>query len=235
MSRRAVVLLSGGLDSATCLAVAKSDGFDVHALSVDYGQRHRAELEAARRVATALGASAHRVVTVDLRALGGSALTSDAVPVPKERSAAEIGTGIPVSYVPARNTILLAVATAAAEVIDADAIFLGINALDYSGYPDCRPAFLAAFRKVGRLGTKRGVENRPFHYVAPLLAESKAGIARLATALKVPVEQTLSCYDPLEAPDDSVPALHCGRCDACALRRRGFSEAGLPDPTRYAS
>jgi 7-cyano-7-deazaguanine synthase len=235
MSRRAVVLLSGGLDSATCLAVAKSDAFDAHALSVDYGQRHRSELEAAKRIATALGAAAHRIVHVDLRALGGSALTSDAVPVPKERTAEEIGQGIPVSYVPARNTILLAVATAMAEVIDADAIYLGINALDYSGYPDCRPAFLAAFRKVGRLGTKRGIENRPFHYVAPLLAESKAGIARLATTLRVPIEQTLSCYDPLPAPDDAVPALHCARCDACALRRRGFEEAGLADPTRYAS
>jgi 7-cyano-7-deazaguanine synthase len=235
VTRRAVVLLSGGLDSATCLAVARGDAFEAHALSVDYGQRHAAELEAARRVARALGAASHRVVTVDLRSLGGSALTSDDVPVPKERTAGEIGQGIPPSYVPARNTVLLAIATAAAEVLDADAVYLGINALDYSGYPDCRPAFLAAFRKVGRLGTKRGVEGRPFHYVAPLLAESKAGIARLATSLKVPVEQTLSCYDPLPAPDDAVPALHCGRCDACALRRRGFVEAGIPDPTRYAS
>ncbi len=229
----AVVLLSGGLDSATCLAIAIRDGCKAHALSVDYGQRHRAELDAARRVARALGASSHRVLSVDLRGLGGSALTSDEIAVPKDRTAADIGEGIPVSYVPARNTVLLSLATAAAEALDAHAVYLGINALDYSGYPDCRPEFLDAFREVGRLGTKRGVEGRPFDYRAPLLRESKAGIVRLAVSLKVPIAQTLSCYDPLEAPDASIPAVHCGRCDACLLRRRGFAAAGLPDPTRY--
>jgi 7-cyano-7-deazaguanine synthase len=233
---RAVVLLSGGLDSATCLAIAKRDGFEAHALSVDYGQRQRAELDAARRVASALAAASHRVVAVDLRSLGGSALTSDAIAVPKGRDAASIGTGIPVTYVPARNTVLLSVALAAAETLDAGAIYVGVNALDYSGYPDCRPEFLEAFRAVARLGTKRGVEGRPFEIRAPLLGETKAGIARLATSLRVPIADTLSCYDPVldhERPVGS-PA-HCGRCDACVLRRRGFREAGLADPTRYAT
>ena len=232
---RAVVLLSGGLDSATCLAVARRDGFSAHALSVDYGQRHRAELLAARRVASALGAVSHRVVAVDLRALGGSALTSDAIEVPKGRADEEIGRGIPVTYVPARNTVLLAVATAAAESLEADAIYVGINELDSSGYPDCRPEFLDAFREAARLGTRRGVEGRPVEFRAPLLLETKAGIARLALALRVPVELTLSCYDPPPpSGDDDVRAVHCGRCDACRLRRRGFQQAGLMDPTVYA-
>lgn len=230
---RAVVLLSGGLDSATCLAVARRDGFEAHPLSVDYGQRHRAELDAARAVAAALSAAGHRVVAVDLRALGGSALTSDAVEVPKDREARAIGEGIPSTYVPARNTILLALATGLAETLDADAVYVGVNALDYSGYPDCRPAFLDAFREVARLGTKRGVEGRPFDVVAPLLSMTKAEIARLAVALGVPVERTLSCYDPVRAPGRGAPA-HCGRCDACLLRRKGFLEAGIADPTVYA-
>ena len=234
-TRRAVVLLSGGLDSATCLAIALRDGLEAHALSVDYGQRHGAELVAAGRVARALHAASHRVVAVDLRALGGSALTSDAIPVPKGRSEAEIGRGIPVSYVPARNTILLSVATAAAEAMGADAIYLGINALDYSGYPDCRPEFLDAFREVARLGTKRGVEGRPLEFRAPLLLSSKAEIARLASSLGVPIAETLSCYDPEPARGSDAPALHCGRCDACILRRRGFEEAGLSDPTTYVA
>jgi 7-cyano-7-deazaguanine synthase len=232
-TERAVVLLSGGLDSYTAAAIAKAEGYELYALSVRYGQIHSREIDAARAVARVLGVARHVELSVDLAAFGGSALVGDGA-IPKDR-ALESDLSIPSTYVPARNTVFLSLALGFAEVTGATAIVIGVNALDYSGYPDCRPAFLAAFRKVGRLGTKRGVENRPFHYVAPLLAESKAGIARLATALKVPVEQTLSCYDPLEAPDDSVPALHCGRCDACALRRRGFSEAGLPDPTRYAS
>lgn len=233
MTRRAVVLLSGGLDSATCLAVARRDGFQAHALSVDYGQRHRVELDAARRVASALGAAGHRVVAVDLRALGGSALTSDAIEVPKDREARAIGEGIPSTYVPARNTILLALATGLAETLDADAVFVGVNALDYSGYPDCRPAFLDAFREVARLGTQRGVEGRPTRVEAPLLSATKAQIAALATSLHVPVADTLSCYDPVVPPSAGGRPLHCGRCDACQLRRRGFLEAGLPDPTAY--
>ena len=229
----AVVLLSGGLDSATCLALAVRDGFVAHALSVDYGQRQRLELEAARRVARSLGAASHRVVRVDLRLLGGSALTSDDIAVPKDRSLDTIGDGIPVSYVPARNTVLLSIAMAAAEVAEADAIYLGINALDTSGYPDCRPEFLEAFRAVARLGTKRGVEGRPVDLRAPLLRLSKAGIASLAVSLGVPVAETLSCYDPLAARVPAGPAIHCGRCDACQLRREGFRAAGLADPTTY--
>lgn len=230
---RAVVLLSGGLDSATCLAIARRDGFEAHALSIDYGQRHRIELDAARRIAKALGAATHRVVLVDLRSLGGSALTSDDIPVPKDRDEAGIGVGIPVSYVPARNTVFLAVATAAAEVLDAVALYVGVNALDSSGYPDCRPEFLAAFREVARLGTRTGVEGRPVEIRAPLAGESKAGIARLATTLGVPVADTLSCYDPLPGREPGH-AVHCGRCDACVLRMKGFREARLPDPTTYA-
>jgi 7-cyano-7-deazaguanine synthase len=233
---RAVVLLSGGLDSATCLAIAIRDGFAAHALSVDYGQRQRVELDAAHLVAARLSAASHRMVAVDLRSLGGSALTSDAIAVPKSRDAAEIGTGIPVTYVPARNTVLLSVALAAAETLDADAIYVGVNALDYSGYPDCRPEFLDAFRAVARLGTKRGIEGRPIDVRAPLLRETKAGIARLATELGVPIADTLSCYDPVPRHAKPVASpLHCGRCDACQLRRKGFAEAGLSDPTEYAA
>jgi len=221
-ARRAVALLSGGMDSATAAAVVRDHGFEVHALAVDYGQRHAAELEAARRVASALGLAGFRVVKVDLAALGGSALTGD-LEVPKDRDEA-IGADIPVTYVPARNTVLLAVALAAAEVLDADAIVLGVNAVDYSGYPDCRPAFLEAFRRVSEAGTRRGVEGRPIEILAPLLELSKADIVRLGHGIGVPFEATLSCYDPAPGP---VP---CGRCDACRLRARGFAEAGLPDP-----
>jgi 7-cyano-7-deazaguanine synthase len=232
-ARRAIVLLSGGLDSATCLAIARADGFEAHALTVDYGQRHRAELDAAARVARALGAASHRVVAVDLRSLGGSALTSDAIPVPKDRADADIGRGVPATYVPARNTVLLAVATAAAEATGADAVYVGVNALDTSGYPDCRPEFLAAFRALAAVGTRRGVEGRPIEFRAPLQDESKAGIARLAKRLHVPVATTLSCYDPVAAAGGTPR--HCGRCDACRLRRRGFAEAGIEDPTEYAA
>lgn len=234
MMPRAVVLLSGGLDSATCLAIARRDGFEVHALSIDYGQRQRAELDAARRLAAALGAATHRVVAVDLRAIGGSALTDASIDVPRDRSAAEMGADIPSSYVPARNTILLGLATGLAEVVDADAVFLGINQVDCSGYPDCRPEFLEAFRAVARLGTRRGADGRPVAFVAPLLGLSKAGIVRLARELGVPIAATLSCYDPVAPVPAGGTAVHCGRCDACLLRRRGFADAGAPDPTSYA-
>jgi 7-cyano-7-deazaguanine synthase len=225
---RAVVLLSGGLDSSTCLAVALSDGFEVHALSVDYGQRHRTELARARRVAKALGAAAHRVVKVDLSAFGGSALTDGALKVPKGRSVREMADGIPVTYVPARNTVMLALALAQAETLGASDVYLGVNAIDYSGYPDCRPAFLRAFERLAQVATKAGVEGRPLRIRAPLLRLSKAGIVRLGTRLGVPFRLTLSCYDPLRGRA-------CGECDACALRRKGFAEAGVPDPTLYVS
>jgi 7-cyano-7-deazaguanine synthase len=226
-ARRAVVLLSGGLDSATCLAVARAGGLEAHALSVDYGQRHRGELRQARVVARALGAADHRVVRVDLSAFGGSALTDGAIAVPKGRSARAMAADIPVTYVPARNTVLLALALAHAEVIGAEDVFVGVNAIDYSGYPDCRPEFLEAFERVARLATRAGVSGRPLRLRAPLLRLTKAGIVRLGTRLGVPYHLTLSCYDP-------VRGRACGRCDACALRRKGFLEAGVADPTRYA-
>jgi 7-cyano-7-deazaguanine synthase len=224
--RRAVVLLSGGLDSATALAWAARQGFECHALTVDYGQRHRVELEAARRVARALGAADHRELAVDLRALGGSALTST-VDVPKRRSLETMAVEIPVTYVPARNTVLLALALGFAETLGATDIVVGMNALDYSGYPDCRPAFLQSFEDLARLGTKAGVEGARFRIHAPLLDLDKAGIVRLGTSLGVDYGLTHSCYDPAE--DGGA----CGACDACLLRMKGFREANLPDPTRY--
>jgi 7-cyano-7-deazaguanine synthase len=223
---RAVVLLSGGLDSSTCLAVARRDGFDAHALSVNYGQRHRTELDRARRVARAMGAADHRVVRVDLSTFGGSALTDAGVAVPKDRPARAMASGIPVTYVPARNTVLLALALAHAETLGASDIYVGVNAIDYSGYPDCRPAFIRAFERLARVATKAGVEGRPLHIRAPLLRLTKARIIRLGTSLGVPYRLTLSCYDP-------VRGRACGRCDACELRRKGFAEAGVPDPTLY--
>jgi len=226
-AQKAVVLLSGGLDSSTCLAVARSEGLATHCLSVDYGQRHTSELRAARAVARALGAADHRVVKVDLSAFGGSALTDGAIAVPKGRSAKAMSKEIPVTYVPARNTVLLALALAHAEVVGAEQIFVGVNAIDYSGYPDCRPEFLRAFEKVARLATKAGVGGRPLAIRAPLLRLSKAGIVTLGVRLGVPYHLTLTCYDP-------SGARACGRCDACQLRRKGFVEAGVPDPTRYA-
>jgi 7-cyano-7-deazaguanine synthase len=226
-AQRAVVLLSGGLDSSTCLAVARADGLEAHALSVDYGQRHRGELARARRVAGALGAADHRIVKVDLSAFGGSALTDRAIAVPKGRSARAMAASIPVTYVPARNTVLLALALAHAETIGAEDVYVGVNAIDYSGYPDCRPAFLRAFERLARVATKAGVEGRPLRIRAPLLRLSKAAIVRLGTRLGVPYRLTLSCYDP-------VRGRACGRCDACALRRKGFAEAGVPDPTLYS-
>jgi 7-cyano-7-deazaguanine synthase len=223
----AVVLLSGGLDSATALAVTRDQGRICHALSFRYGQRHRQELEAADRVARALGAASHRTVTIDLAQFGGSALTAD-IEVPKGRSEHEIGAGIPITYVPARNTLFVAYALAAAEVWGAQEIVLGVNVLDASGYPDCRPEWAAAMQEVMRLGTRAGVEGRPIRLVTPLIHLSKAEIIRTGTRLGVDYALTHSCYDP--APDGGA----CGACDACLLRRRGFAEAQLPDPTRYA-
>ena len=224
----AIVLLSGGLDSATALALTKADGFRCHALSFRYGQRHQVELEAARRVAAALGVASHKVIELDLRAIGGSALT-DAIAVPKGRSEAEMSAGIPVTYVPARNTIFLAYAIAVAEVTAASTIVVGVNVLDSSGYPDCRPEWLGAMQEVARLGTKAGVEQRPITISAPLIHMTKADIIRAGTALGVDYGLTHSCYDP--APSGAA----CGACDACLLRRRGFEAAGVADPTRYAA
>jgi 7-cyano-7-deazaguanine synthase len=224
---RAVVLVSGGLDSATTLAIARSQGFEVYALSVDYGQRHRRELDCARRVAQALGAVRHTVVSVDLRAVGGSALTGP-LDVPKDRSDEEIGHGIPVTYVPARNTVLLALCLGYAEVLGAFDLFIGANFLDYSGYPDCRPEFLTAFEGLANLATKAGVEGRgPFRVHAPLLRLTKAEIIREGTRLGVDYGLTLSCYDP------DTKGRACGHCDSCHLRLKGFREAGLSDPAAY--
>jgi 7-cyano-7-deazaguanine synthase len=226
--RPAVVLLSGGLDSAVALAAARRDGFRCCALTVAYGQRHAAELEAARRVAAALGAVEHRVFPLDLRAFGGSALTAD-LPVPVDRSADQMAAGIPVTYVPARNTVFLALALAWAESIGSFDIYIGVNAVDYSGYPDCRPEFTAAFERLANLATKAGVEGAGrFRVHTPLIALSKADIIRTGRALGVDFALTHSCYDP--TPDGAA----CGRCDACRLRRDGFAAAGVPDPTRYA-
>ena len=226
---RAVVLLSGGLDSTTTLAVAKNAGYEVFALSVDYGQRHKVELVKAAAVAAHFAVSDHRTVTLDLRAIGGSALTAD-VAVPKDRSANEMNHGIPITYVPARNTILLGVALGYAETVGAFDLFIGANILDYSGYPDCRPEFLTAFESLANLATKAGVEGTGhFRVHAPLLKMTKAEIIRLGTQLGVDYAQTLSCYDP----DDQGRS--CGHCDSCSLRRKGFAEAGVFDPTRYRS
>lgn len=223
----AAILLSGGLDSATVLAIARSEGLACHCLTVDYGQRHRVEIEAARRVAEDLGAVSHRVVGLDLRTIGGSALTDD-IEVPKD---SEPGSGkIPVTYVPARNTLLLSLLLGLAEVVDADQLFIGANAVDYSGYPDCRPAFLAAFEALAATATVAGAEDGVRYRVrAPLLDLSKAEIIRRGTTLGVDYGLTWSCYDP------TTDGLACGRCDSCILRRRGFAEAGVEDPTRYAS
>src|SRR6478672_2030016 len=220
--KSAVVLLSGGLDSMVCGALAREAGFSVLALTVDYGQRHRAELESARAIAEGL-AQRHIVLPLDLRAFGGSALTTD-IDVPKEG----VGPGIPVTYVPARNTIFLSLALGFAEASGALDIFIGVNALDYSGYPDCRPEFIAEFQKLATLATKAGVEGEPFTIHAPLLHMSKADIAREAQRLGLDAALSHSCYDPL--PDGR----HCGRCDACRLRAKGFAEAGIADPTVYA-
>lgn len=227
MTKKAVVLLSGGLDSTTVLAMAKAQGFEPYALSFRYGQRHAVELEAAQRVARAFGVE-HRTVTVDLRALGGSALTDD-VDVPKDRDESQMGDDIPVTYVPARNTVFLAVALGWAEVLGTGDLFVGVNALDYSGYPDCRPAFIEAFEKLAQVATADGVTGRVKYRIhAPLMEMTKADIVRSGMALGVDYSITHSCYDPDEQ------GLACGRCDSCALRRRGFEQAGVADPTRYA-
>jgi len=220
---RALVLLSGGLDSATCLAIARDAGFETYALSVEYGQRHAAELAAARRVAATLGAVAHRVAHVDLGQFGGSALTDPALAVPTDGT----GGGIPITYVPARNTIMLSIAMAWAEVLGARHIYVGVNAVDYSGYPDCRPAFIEAFETMANLATKAGVEGHRLTIHAPLIDLSKARIIQRGTELGVDYGLTVSCY---QADDDGRA---CGLCDACRLRRAGFEAAGLPDPTPY--
>lgn len=223
---KAVVLLSGGLDSATVLAIAANRGLECHTLALDYGQRHRAELDAARRLSTALGARSHRQVGVDLRAIGGSALTDD-IEVPDAPDPGLPDPGIPVTYVPARNTILLAIATGLAETLEAGHLFIGVNAIDYSGYPDCRPQFIAAFQDLARLATKRGVEGHALQIDTPLIHLSKADIIRTGTELGVDYSMTVSCYQA----DDGGRA--CGRCDSCRIRRDGFAAAGLADPTRY--
>jgi 7-cyano-7-deazaguanine synthase len=221
---RAVVLLSGGMDSATCLAIARADGCECHALSIDYGQRHGAELSAAARIAVQLGAASHRVVSIGLGAFGGSALTDAAIAVPEEPSS-----GIPVTYVPARNTVLLALGLGLAEVLDADRLYAGMNAVDFSGYPDCRPEFAAAFQQLANLATRRAVEGRPVTLCTPLMALGKADIIHRGTALGVDFAATVSCYQAAAGGEA------CGRCDACRLRAEGFRVAGMADPTRYAA
>jgi 7-cyano-7-deazaguanine synthase len=223
---KAVVLLSGGMDSATVAAIAQRDGFEVHALSVRYGQRHAVELDAASRVAERLGIRDHVVMDLDLRAFGGSALTAD-LPVPKDTPMAQIGTGIPATYVPARNTVFLSLALAWAETLGARDIYLGANALDYSGYPDCRPEYLEAFGRMADLATRAGVEGARLTIHTPLLRLTKGQIVALGTELGLDYGITSTCYDP--APDGAA----CGRCEACVLRLKGFEEAGQPDPARY--
>ena len=225
--KRAVVLLSGGLDSTTTFAVAKSQGYTVYALSVDYGQRHRVELERAATIAKAMGAADHRTIAIDLRQIGGSALTAD-VAVPKDRTGDDMNHGIPITYVPARNTILLGLALGYAEVVGAFDLFIGANVLDYSGYPDCRPEFLTAFENLANLATKAGVEGTGrFRVHAPLLKLTKAEIIREGVRLGVDYSATLSCYDP------DAAGRACGHCDSCQLRKKGFAEAGGNDPTTY--
>lgn len=220
--RRAVILVSGGLDSATLLAMAKAEGYTCHTLAFDYGQRHRAELVAAEKVSRAFGAAEHKIVTLDLRSIGGSALTDQTIAVPTERSE-----GIPVTYVPARNTVFLSIALGWAEVLDARDIFIGVNAVDYSGYPDCRPEFITAFQQLANVATRAGVEGQPLRIRTPLITMSKADIIREGVRLGVDYSLTVSCYQA----DDQGRA--CGQCDSCYLRSEGFKNAGVLDPTRY--
>lgn len=222
--KKAVVLLSGGLDSATVLAIARNQGFSCYAMSFDYGQRHAAELQAAKNIAQTMGAVEHRIMPIGLGALGGSALTDNNVSVPEDSTADD---GIPVTYVPARNTVFLALALSWAEVLQARNLFIGVNAVDYSGYPDCRPAFIESFEKTANLGTQAGVEGRGFKINAPLIAMSKAQIIQQGTALGVDYALTVSCYQA----DETGQA--CGRCDSCRLRKKGFADADVADPTRY--
>jgi 7-cyano-7-deazaguanine synthase len=219
--KKCVVLLSGGLDSATCLAVARDQGYACHTMAVDYGQRHRAELTASEQLSRAMGAVQHKVLAIDLRAIGGSALTAD-IEVPEERHA-----GIPVTYVPARNTIFLAMALAYAETVGAERIFIGVNQVDYSGYPDCRPEFIAAFENLAQLATKAGVEGHRLKIETPLIDLNKAEIIRLGHSLGVDYGLTVSCYQA------DAAGRACGQCDSCYYRKKGFAEAGVPDPTRY--
>ena len=226
MAKRAVVLISGGLDSTTCLAMAKAKGFEPVCLAVAYGQRHAVELEQARKVASAMGVKDFRVVGIDLRQVGGSALTAD-IDVPKDRPADEMSHGIPVTYVPARNALFLSLALGLAEVVGATDIYIGVNAVDYSGYPDCRPEFIRSFEAMANLATKAGVEGARFTVHAPLSGLTKADIIREGVKLGVDYGMTHSCYDP------DAQGGACGRCDSCLLRKKGFEEAGVPDPTRY--
>jgi 7-cyano-7-deazaguanine synthase len=225
--KKAVALASGGLDSSTAMAMAQRQGFEIHALSFDYGQRHHQELQAAKNITQSLGIRDHVIAKIDLRVFGGSALTAG-IAVPKHRDAVRIASGIPVTYVPARNTIFLSVALGWCEVLGAEDIFIGVNAIDYSGYPDCRPEFLEAFERMANLATKAGVEGKAVYRIhAPLLHMSKAQIIRAGIEAGVDFSLTHSCYDP------SPEGLACGACDSCVLRRRGFEQAGIPDPTRY--
>jgi 7-cyano-7-deazaguanine synthase len=226
-NKSAVILLSGGLDSATTAAMARAEGFRLHALSVDYGQRHRFEVDSARRVAEALGVAEHKVLKIDLAALGGSALTAD-IAVPQDRGGDEMSVGIPVTYVPARNTVMLSLALGYAEVIGAADIFIGVNAVDYSGYPDCRPEFIAAFEQIANLATKAGVEGAlRFRIHTPLIQLTKAEIIRRGIELGVDYGLTHTCYSP------AADGRSCGRCDACQIRRKGFADAGVIDPVEY--
>ena len=225
---KTVVLLSGGLDSTTTLAIAQAEGFETYGLTFRYGQRHEGEIEAARQVAARLGVEQHVIADIDLRLFGGSALTAD-IDVPKDRPAHEMGRGVPITYVPARNTIFLSFALAWAEVLGAIDIFIGVNAVDYSGYPDCRPEFIAAFEQMANLATRAGVEGKSIRIHTPLAGMTKAQIIGKGVELGVDYGITRTCYDP--NPDGAA----CGRCDACVLRRRGFTEAGLTDPAPYAS
>jgi 7-cyano-7-deazaguanine synthase len=222
-NKKAVVLLSGGLDSATVLAMARTEGYECHAISVAYGQRHSAELVAAAKLAQQLGAASHKQIHVNLDAIGGSALTDHRIAVPESPT-----TGIPITYVPARNTLFLALALGQAEVVGAQHLFIGVNAVDYSGYPDCRPAFIAAFEQLAAVATKAGVEGAAFRIHTPLIAMTKADIIRSGTALKVDFAETVSCYQA------DAQGHACGKCDSCRIRREGFAAAGLADPTRYA-
>ncbi len=225
--QNAVVLLSGGLDSTTVLAIAQDQGFNVHALSFSYGQRHSVELDAAKRIAAAANVASHEVAQIDLRTFGGSALTSD-IEVPKARSLDDMADDIPITYVPARNTVFLSFALAFAEVVEADDIFLGVNALDYSGYPDCRPEYIEAFRQMANLATRRGVEGHEMRIHVPLIDLTKAQIVARGLELGIDYSVTLSCYDPSSSGEA------CGACDACLLRIRGFAENGISDPAPYS-
>lgn len=224
MTKKAIVLLSGGLDSSTVLAKAKKDGYQTYALSFDYGQRHDAELDAAKNIAEREGVVEHKIVPMNLRAIGGSALTDDSIEVPTEETE-----GIPATYVPARNTVFLSIALGWAEVVDADAIFIGVSAVDYSGYPDCRPEYIAAYEHMANLATKRGVEGRPVKIETPLINLTKAETVKLGLSLGVDYSLTVSCYQANDAGEA------CGECDSCRLRKKGFEQLGVEDPTRYAS